>query len=296
MAQRSDHRKLTRIIEELQKLRNEIRPEEEMTGDPLDIARVKTDESIKRVRECIDAIQHLQNDREIIQKKSELRRYFGEAKDNLSKAMDEIKKCMKQKLTGQKLAERNVKLKKAGEWAENAQSQLANLAAQAQNIKVSDLQVPDVGGNRSSERRKEDRNKRKAKNKYKGGNADSRLGLDEDNEINLDDRAPPSAQEQAFMSKVEQSYKQEEEMLMQLKELLDELHQLALELNKELRRSAELIGEMDEKMDKVQLQLDNANKRLEALLEESGGMTRWCPVCVCLCLILACVAFLYNKV
>lgn len=37
-----------------------------------------------------------------------------------------------------------------------------------------------------------------------------------------------------------------------------------------------------------------ANKRLKTILEESGGMERWCPVIICLVVLLALIGYMFT--
>ncbi len=301
MSSRSDYKKLSVIIDALTKLKAEIKPEGEAGGDPYDLSKAKITSQIQHIKDDIKTLQAFTNDRDIIEKKTELRKEFGDVQVEMGKFAEVLKTIAKEKT--KEPARRDARVKQGQQWLELAQEELMSLARQARDINVGDVGFSGGGGGgpgSREERREIERNRRKQRRerrRNRGGVADDNvLSIDGGDEIILDEMGPGSAQEQTFMKQVEQARQEEEEMLQQISQGLTELHELALTLNKLLKQSAELISDVDEKMDKVQTRLDNANERMEKLLEETGGMSRWCPICICLCLILACAGFLINKV
>jgi hypothetical protein len=103
-----------------------------------------------------------------------------------------------------------------------------------------------------------------------------------------------SDKEAVFMEQVKQAMEDEDQMLQQISRALSDLHELALQINKNLKISEALIEELDMKMDKVQDRFDTANSRLAELLEENGGLTRWCPFLIGAMVIVALLGYMFK--
>ncbi len=300
MASRSDYRKLTTIIEALTKLRTEVKPENEENGDAYDMTRAKITTAMQKIKDDLKALQVFKNDRDIIEMKAQLRRGFEGVQSDISKFGDILKTIAKERT--KEPARRDARVKQGQKWAEMVQEELVQLAQQARSINVADVRVTGNGTSRDARREieKERRRQRKERRRQRGSQDGGTSGTGSyqvgDEDIELDMIGPGSEQEQAFMKQVEQSRQEEEAMLQQISQGLTELHELALTLNKLLKQSRDLIDDVDLKMDKVQDRLDKTNEKLEKLLKQSGGMSRWCPLCICCVIILACAAFLFNKV
>jgi len=131
-------------------------------------------------------------------------------------------------------------------------------------------------------------NKRKER---RGGKNGDHQNL-EDGDVR--DVTPASAQEQKFMDKVQANVGEQDEMLDEISKGLDELKELSLDMNKQLTLQNTMIVEVGDEMDKTIEKFKTANGRLKDILDDQGGMTRWCPMIICLCLLLALAGYLFN--
>lgn len=75
---------------------------------------------------------------------------------------------------------------------------------------------------------------------------------------------------------------------------LEELQQLATEANKHLVVQAAMLDQVDEKIDKNIRAFKTANARLQDILEQSGGMSRWCPIIICIIILLAVLGYIFH--
>lgn len=291
MSSRSDFRKLTKLIDALTALKNEIQPEKDSKGDPMEAQKIKIGNTITAIKNDIELVKTMKNQRDIIERKSLVRQRFGESQEQIKIFATLLKKAAKDKKPKDpKNHARNVK--RNHEWLELTQQEIMTLAEEARDIKVDGL-PSGIGATPGEDRRDKQKNRRDARrqrNKARGGGDD-----DDDDGIYMEDMTPASDNERAFLAKVEQARQEEEELLEMISEGLSELHDLALTLNKLLKQSTQHIDELETKMIKVQERFDNTNKKLSELLEESGGCSRWCPICICVMLILGCAGFIVSK-
>lgn len=138
--------------------------------------------------------------------------------------------------------------------------------------------------NEAKAKRKEAREARRARRNSRNANGES--GFEE---------RPVSAQEQAFLDQVEENYQEQDEMLDEIGRGLEELKHISVDMNKHLKLQEQMIADVDEKMDTVNRDMKTANARLHDIFEESGGMSRWCPMIVCLILLLALIGYIVNS-
>lgn len=138
--------------------------------------------------------------------------------------------------------------------------------------------------------RKSDRNRRKERRAGKTGKGGA-MELDDAEERDV---SPASPQEQKFMDQVLVNVGEQNEMLDEIAKGLDELKELSLDMNKQLTLQNSMINEVSDEMDKTIEKFKTANGRLKDILDDNGGMTRWCPMIVCLCLLLALAGYLFN--
>jgi DNA repair exonuclease SbcCD ATPase subunit len=298
MSNRSDYRKLTKLIDALTALKNEIMPEKEGKGDPLEKQKIRVTNLVNTIRSDLELVKTMTNARDLIERKASLRHRFAESQEEVKKFADVLKKSAKDKKPADpKMHAKNIK--RAHEWLELTQQEIMQLAEEARDIKVEGVSVGFDGvANKSQDRRELQKNRRAARRDRRRARGEGGEGGDGDDEIDgiyMEDMTPASDNERAFLAKVQQARQEEEELLEMISEGLTELHDLALTLNKLLKQSTAAIEELDTKMEKVQVRLDNTNKQLDELLEKSGGCNRWCPICICLMLLLACAGFLVTK-
>jgi methyl-accepting chemotaxis protein len=134
-------------------------------------------------------------------------------------------------------------------------------------------------------------NKRKER---RGGGKGGKGGGMELDDADVRDVTPASAQEQKFMDQVQANVADQDEMLDEIAKGLDELKELSQDMNKQLTLQNTMIVEVGDEMDKTIEKFKTANGKLKAILDDNGGMTRWCPMIVCLCLLLALAGYLFN--
>jgi len=134
-------------------------------------------------------------------------------------------------------------------------------------------------------------NKRKER---RGGGKTGKGGAMELDDGDIRDVTPASAQEQKFMDQVQVNVGEQDEMLDEIAKGLDELKELSLDMNKQLTLQNTMITEVGDEMDKTIEKFKTANGKLKDILDDNGGMTRWCPMIICLCLLLALAGYLFN--
>lgn len=83
-------------------------------------------------------------------------------------------------------------------------------------------------------------------------------------------------------------------MLDEILKGVTELGQIAKDINTQIAISNAMTDELDKKMDKTIEQFKFSNARLQELLEETGGTSRWCPVIICFILLLGLVGYMWN--
>ena len=117
-------------------------------------------------------------------------------------------------------------------------------------------------------------------------------GIDEDDFQSV--AGPSNDMEMAFEEKVQANMHEQDQMLAQISAGLDELKELAQEASKQLTIQKAMLDQVDDKMDTTMRQFKTANARLKSLLEESGGMSRWCPILLIAVVVLALVGYIFH--
>jgi len=117
---------------------------------------------------------------------------------------------------------------------------------------------------------------------------------DEDGEEYKFDSVPATQEEQQFYDKVQANIAEQDEFLDQINKGLDELKNIATSINKELEVQSAIIETVGAKIDDANAKLRTANGRLQDILEQSGGLSRWCPMLICLVLMLGLVGYIIH--
>ena len=95
-----------------------------------------------------------------------------------------------------------------------------------------------------------------------------------------------------FFQEVEEKNKRMDIIIDQINDGLDQIKQQAIDINVSLKQSEEIIEELDGKMDKTDGKMSNTNKRLKNLLTGNGrGTAFWCPIIICLILLLSVIGY-----
>jgi len=142
----------------------------------------------------------------------------------------------------------------------------------------------------SQDDKRQARNERVAKRKANR----TKNGAIELDDTDLRDVTPASAQEQKFMDQVTAGQVEQNLMLDEIGKGLEELTHLAIDMNKSLDLQSGMIAEIDSEMDETIARFKTANGKLKHILDDQGGMTRWCPMIVCCCVLLALLGYLFH--
>jgi hypothetical protein len=166
--------------------------------------------------------------------------------------------------------------------------EIVDLAAKNSTVKTSSSKsITDMTTRvrNTTEKQRDERNAAKGQRSNKSGGNEQKEG-----EVEV------TAQEQAFMDQVVINVQEQDEILDEISAGIQELYQLSMDQNKSLRLQSDMAVELDVKMDKSMVIMEAANNRLQDVLEKSGGMTRWCPLLVCLVILVALGAYIFNMI
>lgn len=141
-----------------------------------------------------------------------------------------------------------------------------------------------------TQQKRETREARKQERKQKRGKSQ---GLDVEEAL---EDVTLTAQEQEFMDQVHANVEEQDEMLDEIHKGLLELKHLGQDMKKNFELQKQVIHEIDINMDETQSKMENAHGRLNDVLRESGGITRWCPLLVCMVILLALVGYILNMI
>jgi len=158
---------------------------------------------------------------------------------------------------------------------------------------------------RREEQRKARREKRQKKKRGAaedgtddgGGNGDKNSTLADDipdDDVGQPGSAPPTEAETQFFAQVEQERVRQDEMLDEIMKGMDELKVIAEDMNTSIKATSQLADEVGQSMGKVIDKFKSSNQRLKEILEESGGLSRWCPMLICVILLVALVGYMFN--
>jgi len=294
-------------------MRNELDPdgkggENDTPLNPLDKYSGKKRELnllLKDLREEVDRLQMLREkapdgrDAATIKLYAENSKKLKEATQMWNELKDQVIKDQKKgKMDEKDLADRK---KMVTVFAEEIQS-LVNKNAHVKAAKQSETtkQLENKREERTR-RRKEEKEKREAKRKARRAEAGEKGGKDDDdkdiiNEEDIRPMSPDDAQIQAFMKDVDDQKAEQDLMLDEVLKGMNELKQIAGDLNTGIKTGIALAGEAEVAMDNTINTLKKSNDRLREILEESGGMSRWCPIFICFVILLALVGYILNTV
>lgn len=150
---------------------------------------------------------------------------------------------------------------------------------------------------RVEQRKRENEEKTRARRERLKKNRKGRKGKDGDiDEDDFKDVGPRSEQEQAFEQQVQQNMDEQNKILDEISKGLDDLKDLANEANKQLTVQGAMLEQVDQQMEATIGKFKAANKRLKDILESSGGMERWCPMIICVIILLALIGYLVGAI
>jgi len=105
---------------------------------------------------------------------------------------------------------------------------------------------------------------------------------------------PLTVQQQQFIQQSIEKDKVFEEKLDEIKKGVIQLGMMATDINQEIDKQNAMLDEVEHKIDKTTEKLVSRNAKMKAILEESGGLQRWCPVLILLVILLALLGYIYS--
>jgi len=203
---------------------------------------------------------------------------------------DEKKKSGKKKVSEKELADRREMVMLIGQ-------EIVNLTNENARNKIQESDEEAAMRSRVEQRRREQEERTRARREAAKDRRKRRNQREKDiDEDDFKDIGPKSEQEQAFEAQVQINQEEQDKILAVISRGLDDLKDLANEANKQLTVQAAMLEQVDQKMDTTIHNFKAANKRLKAILDESGGMSRWCPMIICAIILLALVGYIFGLV
>jgi len=158
---------------------------------------------------------------------------------------------------------------------------------------LKEIYVQDENKSGKTKEKEQREERRKKRDKRRRG----RKGEEKDDELDdFKDTQPMSAQVQAFMEEKDQAIKEQDLILTEINKGLDDLLHMAEDINKTLKVQDAMLDELGQKIDNNIEAFKTANLKLKHLLKESGGLSRWCPMLICLIILLALLGYIYSMV
>ena len=294
------------MLDDLNAIRAELLPDEK---EKARAEEMKTFDDFQRKKHALNTL--LSDIRKDVERLVELRKKLGgderdtttirlqsDNSDRLKQALElfqELKKQLekdgqktgRKKVDDKEMADRRHLVILLGEdikdlTAQNARVRVPlNEDEEAMHARIARRQAKDA---EAKERREKSRRSRRLR-KGESGIDDEDFGQSQQ---------PVSEQEQAFEEKVQGNMAEQDKMLAEISAGLDELKELATEASKQLTIQKAMLDQVDDKMDTTMRQFKTANARLKNLLEESGGMSRWCPILLIAVVILALIGYIFR--
>jgi len=301
-------RKLKPIIDDLTRICREYGKDEkelkEMEGmDAFDKAKRRLNEDVlPEIKKAIDQINDMkrglpEGDRDVnlIKLQSDTRKKLTEASQTwgeMKKALDkELKKGEKSKVPRDKLEARGQMLSLIG----NEIMDFNNRLSTVKEVK-STVELGVVAARRADRKAKKGRRGRRGRG---GDEEEPTDGGDEpngggDNGDEFDDVAPPSEQQLAFMQRKDDAYAEQDELLDMISKGMDDLKQMGLAINKELKLQDQILDKVDEQMTHVTEKIKSQNEKMQELIDANGGAARWCPLLICAVILLALLGYIFK--
>lgn len=306
-----ESKKLSQFLDDLKKMKKELKPKgEEDAKQEQDMKNM--DKFGKKKHELNTLLKQIRED---ANKLTDLRRRNGDKRDaETMRLINDNTKALGEAKTGwqqlKALLQEDVQ-KRAGKLGEkeltDRQKHLQLFGEEIQKLSgvfvrvkgAGPTSIDEIPGARTTDKtqkRREEKQARKdkAQAKREGRNGGGFVELDEHAfEQNL---SPISAQEQKFMDQVDANKANQDNMLDEISKGLDELKQMGLDINKQLKVQAAIIDEVEQEMDQTIVALKSANSKMKDMLETSGGMSRWCPIMCCFMLLLAILGYIFSAI
>ncbi len=172
--------------------------------------------------------------------------------------------------------------------------QIKQLTNENARVKTTSNEEEEAITARVERRRQREQEARERRDRARKNRKNGKKDKDDIDEDDFKDVGAKTEQEQAFEQQVHQNMQDQDKILDEISKGLDDLKELATEANKHLTVQAAMLEQVDAQMDKTINQFKTANRRLKDLLEESGGMSRWCPMLICLIVLLALLGYIFG--
>jgi hypothetical protein len=294
---RTQAKHLSVMVADLREMKSELLPNEQ------DVARkeeMKNFDQFERIKHGLNL--QLKDLRVEVEKWSDMKKEKGGDRDapmiklqsannkGLAAAMNEWTNLKAQLMKDQK--RKNDKLDEKVLADRSEMVQLLGKEIQRLSELNATVRVQKTAAELNIEERREKRaqQKREAREQRRKKRGKSTDGIEMDDELNV----PISQQEQEFQNQVDKNIAEQDQILDLISAGLDELKELSLDMNKNLKLQSAMLEEVDEKMDKTIAQFKSANSRLQDILDQSGGVSRWCPMIMCLVILLALAGFIVK--
>jgi len=169
--------------------------------------------------------------------------------------------------------------------------------SRVQGPQSSNLNIDEDKLDRDARRDKTNAKKREERRQKRDKRRGRRKGDKEEDEMDdMKEVRPMSAQEQTFMEEKDTAYKEQEVILDEINKGLEELLEIGEDMNKNLKVQGHMLEELGDKIDANIENFKNANVRLKHLLDESGGLSRWCPIIICFIILIALCGYIFSIV
>lgn len=251
--------------------------------DPFTKVKMQIIQFLERIKEDIDFVSKNANaGGEIVRVKLRVRRDFEVAtnlKDHLEKAIQKNEKDYKDKKSDLSKDDMRERRKVYALILKDFSFVESKIQRQEKDA------TKNVAAKTERDRRLELR-KQKLKQTKKGNN---------DEEESLDE-PPLTEQEQEFLTRSFKKDQQIDEQLDLVHEKLKILNVKAVDINEKIKEQGRAIDKMGEKVDGVTDKMVSTSQKLEMLLQQTGGLTRWIPMIIMGLLIIAAVGYLFKMI
>jgi hypothetical protein len=316
-----DFKKMNIMLTDLKVMRNDLLPDSKESQrdaelkemDPFTRAKTQLHDILRPLTKEVERLQELRSnapdgrDKATIQLYTENANKLKEAGD-IWKSLKEIiqKDEAKKKVDEKTITDRKKMVTILGKEIQDLSGKNAHIkpAKETETLKTLRGRAEEKG-----RRRREDRNRGRAKKKKEEeeqDEADAAAGIkkkkkkaDEGPAVDIQDddmraMAPASPEEDKFFAMVEEAKQEQDAMLDEILKGMTELKDIAVTMNTEIKVTTELANQIGEKMDDTIATFKSSNARLKEILDESGGLTRWCPMLICVILLIALVGYMFN--
>jgi len=144
---------------------------------------------------------------------------------------------------------------------------------------------------RREERRKQQKISRELKKGNQKGNQKGKKDDIQFISINIQEDTPQTIQ---YIQKVDNQLSQQDELLDQINNGLSDLKELATDANKKLSTNSAMLDQLSNKIDDNLTKFKTTNSRLKDMLEQSGGLSRWCPISICIIILLSLGGYIFR--